>query len=606
MASNSFFVFLPSNVTDYPDNQPNKFRVRLPKSIEFNGSWVCGLHSVSYPYSWHSTIGTLDDQWINIHFLDVFDPQDRDILRIIRLPVPKASLKKVGQLRDFLAKVLKHHSRLLQSLTQNKEVTEFVDRPEILASPPPLKRRKRSTGETLPLPPSVEVDETLPLPPSADVDKTTLPSPPRERDQHLQQKHPQQSKQHQPYNQNQLQHLQQQQLQKTNQNHPYSQNQLQHLYQHLQQQQPHQTRQHHPAPKPGEKERAQQMLSVLVGEDRVKSSAIEYLKAIVDSVDIQYEEVFERFKLVVNRAGASKTLRMCGTTRLQRLTENVIIGNTLSSLLRVVSVTGAVQGEYNEKIYDSPIYARVLPREISEIEIELRTMDSGRLVPFAYGTTMVVLIFKKTGGGAAEVGEDLTYFKGSSPYQRGYGIQHGAGVGDVFRGLWRFFLPILRRVGTTVGAEALNTGQRVLERVANEGAPLKETLYNEGKRGIDTVLEKGGLPKQFDNDSVNSITNALDFFHVPPTNVSVSSSKVFELLPSNPLTDTPYHFKLHSSQNFIDLSKCYLFTEFRIRKENASGLLVNLDASDNLVCPIQMIEQTFIRNNRTISTDTTI
>uniref|UniRef100_A0A914HYV3 Uncharacterized protein n=1 Tax=Globodera rostochiensis TaxID=31243 RepID=A0A914HYV3_GLORO len=225
--------------------------------------------------------------------------------------------------------------------------------------------------------------------------------------------------------------------------------------------------------------------------------------------------------------------------------------------------------------------------------------------------------YVQTGGGAAEAGEDLTYFKGSSPYQRGYGIQRGAGVGDVFRGLWRFFLPILRRVGTTVGAEALNTGQRVLERVANEGAPLKETLYNEGKRGIDTVLEKGGLPKQFethtlghlwtllkmafhkiDNDSVNSITNALDFFHVPPTNVSVSSSKVFELLPSNPLTDTPYHFKLHSSQNFIDLSKCYLFTEFRIRKENASGLLVNLDASDNLVCPIQMIGQTFIRNIR--------
>uniref|UniRef100_A0A914HYK8 Integrase catalytic domain-containing protein n=1 Tax=Globodera rostochiensis TaxID=31243 RepID=A0A914HYK8_GLORO len=418
-----FFVFLPSNVTDYPDNQPNKFRVRLPKSIEFNGFWVCGLHSVSYPYSWHSTIGTLDDQWINIHFLDVFDPQDRDTLRVIRLPVPKASLKKVEQLRDFLATVLKHHSRLLQSLTQNKEVTEFVDRPEILASPPPLKRRKRSTGETLPLPPSVEVDETLPLPPSAD--KTTLSSPPREQNQHIQQKYPQQTKQHHPYNQNQFQHLnqhlQQQKLQKTNQNHTYNQKLLQHLYQHLQQQQqPAQTKQHNSyiknalqhlkqhlhshylhdprAPKPGEKERAQQMLSVLVGEDRVKSSAIEYLKAIVDSVDIQYEETFERFKLVVNRAGVSHlsfSPQLGFAVYSKGLTENVIIGNTLSSLLRVVSVTGAVQGEYNEKIYDSPIYARVLPREISEIEIELRTMDSGRLVPFAYGTTMVVLIFKK-------------------------------------------------------------------------------------------------------------------------------------------------------------------------------------------------------------------
>ncbi|KAL3082145.1 hypothetical protein niasHT_037035 [Heterodera trifolii] len=213
------------------------------------------------------------------------------------------------------------------------------------------------------------------------------------------------------------------------------------------------------------------------------------------------------------------------------------------------------------------------------------------------------------GGGLEK--DNFDYFRGSTPFQRGYGAQRGAGVGDVFRGLWRFFLPILRRVGTTVGSEALSTGQRVLERVGNEGMPIKEALVTEGKRGIDTVLDKGGLPKQFgtgktaatsmtfhkiDNDSVNSITNALDFFRIPPTNVSVSSSKVFELLPSNPLTDTPYHFKLHSSQNYIDLSKCYLLTEFRIRKENANGQLMDLTIDDENIAPIQMIGQTFIRN----------
>nr|CAD2201861.1 unnamed protein product [Meloidogyne enterolobii] len=77
------------------------------------------------------------------------------------------------------------------------------------------------------------------------------------------------------------------------------------------------------------------------------------------------------------------------------LTENMIVGNSLSSLLRVVSVSGATPGEYHEKIYDSPIFIRVLPKEINEIEIELRTMDGGRLVPFAFGTVMIVLIFKK-------------------------------------------------------------------------------------------------------------------------------------------------------------------------------------------------------------------
>ena len=89
-----------------------------------------------------------------------------------------------------------------------------------------------------------------------------------------------------------------------------------------------------------------------------------------------------------------------------------------------------------------------------------------------------------------------TYFKGASPFQRGYGLQGGAGIGDVLRGLWRFFLPIVRRVGTTVSAEALNTGQRVLERV-NQGENIKDALTSEGKKGIDTLLEKGGMPKQF-------------------------------------------------------------------------------------------------------------
>nr|CAD2178121.1 unnamed protein product [Meloidogyne enterolobii] len=102
---------------------------------------------------------------------------------------------------------------------------------------------------------------------------------------------------------------------------------------------------------------------------------------------------------------------------------------------------------------------------------------------------------------------------------------------------------------------------------------------------------------KIDNDSINSITNALDFFQIPPTNVSISSSKVFEILTSNPLTDTPYHFKIHASQNYIDLSKCYLFTEFRIRKENESGQLVNLTVADN-ISPIQLIGQTFINNMR--------
>lgn len=65
------------------------------------------------------------------------------------------------------------------------------------------------------------------------------------------------------------------------------------------------------------------------------------------------------------------------------LTENMIFGDTLSSLLRVVAVSGK-PGDVIEKTYDTPIYSKVLPREVNEIAIEIRTME-GRLVPFDYG-----------------------------------------------------------------------------------------------------------------------------------------------------------------------------------------------------------------------------
>jgi hypothetical protein len=108
--------------------------------------------------------------------------------------------------------------------------------------------------------------------------------------------------------------------------------------------------------------------------------------------------------------------------------------------------------------------------------------------------------FVQSGGGIDIPSSQVTeynYFKGAPPYQRGYGLQKGAGVGDVFRGLWRFFLPLIRRVGSTVSEEALNTGHRVFDKVVNEGKPIKDTIVNEGRKGIDTVLEKGGLQKQF-------------------------------------------------------------------------------------------------------------
>jgi hypothetical protein len=66
------------------------------------------------------------------------------------------------------------------------------------------------------------------------------------------------------------------------------------------------------------------------------------------------------------------------------------------------------------------------------------------------------------------------------------------------------------------------------------------------------------LFKKIDNSSASTITSALNFFDTPGTNVAISNSSVREYLTLNPLTFTPYHFKLHPISSYIDLSKVCL------------------------------------------------
>ena len=75
------------------------------------------------------------------------------------------------------------------------------------------------------------------------------------------------------------------------------------------------------------------------------------------------------------------------------LIEPVIIGNTSAPLLRIVSVRGTVD-QTSEEAYISPQYYKVLVKEISEIQIEIRT-STGQLVPFDYGNCTLTLHFKK-------------------------------------------------------------------------------------------------------------------------------------------------------------------------------------------------------------------
>ena len=86
--SNQFYVLLPSNTPGYPENSPNKYRVHLPKPIKFDGSWVCGVHSIIYTHSWPS-IGTTEQQWIEIKLKNG---------KRIRVSIPRYSYSSAKQL----------------------------------------------------------------------------------------------------------------------------------------------------------------------------------------------------------------------------------------------------------------------------------------------------------------------------------------------------------------------------------------------------------------------------------------------------------------------------------------------------------------------------
>lgn len=603
--SNTFFVYLPSNVSDYPSNQPNKFRVRLQKSLSFNnGTWVCGLHSINYPYSWPSTIGTLDDQWINIHY----DDKKANKQRVLRVPVPKASHTKVEKLREFLSTTLQHQIDNLESVS--KSGYTFVERPKLLHSPPPADNRRKRSAQSPPRaglksPPHAEIPRNLQSPPlvvegneqkkrskssddlapritettsengkktselgtvtkekdnretvlqtlglvetgketTSDVTKkseerkdlldiligpktkdgeknrgekflqeiglteppkVSIPTPkeppaaPTQPKLEPPVKQPQpvakQPKSEQPAAQTKSEssdkHIQSKAVQQMSKQ-SISESQKASVSTKTEPPKAGVTRPveppsstsaptpghkattdvqptkaekiHSPAPRTdsidaifgstskkadktddiitnifgktpneGEKSRAEELLTILFGDedehqDWAKNSNLDQLKKIIGSVEIEYHKDFERFKAVFtdphikylsfspqlgyvlgfqdpqsvqNNEIAKYGCDLRGgfssfAVYSNGLTENMIVGNSMSSILRVVSIADARPGEYNEKIYDSPIYCRVMPLEVKEIEIELRTMDKGRHVPFAWGTVMVVLMFKK-------------------------------------------------------------------------------------------------------------------------------------------------------------------------------------------------------------------
>ncbi|KAF7627109.1 Integrase catalytic domain-containing protein [Meloidogyne graminicola] len=121
------------NVSDYPDNRPNKYRVHLPKPIEFQGgNWVCGLYSIQYPQSWAATIGTDEKQWVEINYKN--QP-------IKRIGIPETTQLTPKGLGYFLKLALNKGNRVKRGLLVEKSDKIVVNEINMIATP--AKKRKR-------------------------------------------------------------------------------------------------------------------------------------------------------------------------------------------------------------------------------------------------------------------------------------------------------------------------------------------------------------------------------------------------------------------------------------------------------------------------------
>ncbi|KAL3071345.1 hypothetical protein niasHS_017202 [Heterodera schachtii] len=112
--TNSFFVILPSNTPGFVGNKTNKFKVHLPKKLQFDGAgWMVGLSGIIYPNTWGNPwllgpifdlswakLGTSDRQYVIVHLQDG---------RKYRFRVPKGSFLSPQQLERGI-----HHGMIAE------------------------------------------------------------------------------------------------------------------------------------------------------------------------------------------------------------------------------------------------------------------------------------------------------------------------------------------------------------------------------------------------------------------------------------------------------------------------------------------------------------
>jgi hypothetical protein len=104
--------------------------------------------------------------------------------------------------------------------------------------------------------------------------------------------------------------------------------------------------------------------------------------------------------------------------------------------------------------------------------------------------------------------------------------------------------------------------------------------------------------KKIDVDSRSACQSSLNLFTIPSTNVSALRTQYRELLPISTVTqEGPYTFQLKTDSQWLDMSRCLLFLEFKVEKKAADGTWTNLAdaAPDTGISVVNNIAGAFVK-----------
>ena len=78
---------------------------------------------------------------------------------------------------------------------------------------------------------------------------------------------------------------------------------------------------------------------------------------------------------------------------------------------------------------------------------------------------------------------------------QGQQFQRGAGLGSIFRGIFRALLPIAKSAGKVVGRQALKTGALIANDVVS-GTSIKAAAKRRGRQGAARILKRASRKLQ--------------------------------------------------------------------------------------------------------------